>query len=99
MCNYRLLLYNFCTTEVVVHKKKSSKNAIYPDSEALKMINYDAKKCILEATFKNDRSYQYFDVSKKVWNNFLHVIRTGNSAGAFINQHIKPFYECVELPD
>jgi len=80
-------------------KKLSHKNAVYLNSEALKMINYDEGKRALEATFNNDRTYQYKNVDKDVWMEFLAVIRSGNSAGAFINQQIKPFYKCVEIVD
>ncbi len=72
-------------------------NAIYLDSEALKMINYDEEKHILEATFNNSRTYQYLQVSKNVWTDFLNAIYSGASAGAFINKEIKPFYKCVEI--
>ena len=79
-------------------KKFSHKNVVYLKSEAaLKMINYDEDKCILEATFNNNRTYHYENVAKKVWMDFLGVIRSGNSAGEFINQHIKPFYKCSEI--
>ncbi|MEP6466878.1 MAG: hypothetical protein ABJB05_11270 [Parafilimonas sp.] len=39
-------------------KKLSHKNTVYLNSEALKMINYNEAKHILEATFYNDRIYQ-----------------------------------------
>ena len=65
-------------------KKLSRKNTIYLDSEALKMINYG-------------RTYQYFKISNNIWMDFLSVIYSGGSAGAFINKEIKPFYECVEV--
>ncbi len=78
-------------------KKLSHKNAVYLNSEALKMINYDGGKKILEAMFNNNRWYQYFDVPIQVWMEFLAVIRSGDSAGAFINHQIKPFYKCVEI--
>jgi len=85
------------STRTYMMKRLSHKNAVYLTSDALKMINYDADKRVLEATFNNDRTYQYKNVTKKVWKDFLAVIRSGNSAGAFINQHIKPFYDCVEI--
>lgn len=78
-------------------KKLSHKTAIYLKSEALKMINYSDEKQILEATFNNDRTYQYLHVPVNIWLEFLNTIKAGDSAGAFINQHIKPFYECVEI--
>jgi hypothetical protein len=78
-------------------KKLSHKNAIYLNSEALKMINYDAAKHVLEATFNNDRVYQYKNVPENVWKDFLHAIHSDKSAGAFINQQIKPFYTCIEI--
>lgn len=78
-------------------RQLSQKNAVYVQSEALKMINYDEGKHILEAMFNNDRVYHYANVPQKVWKRFLKIIRDGESAGAFINQNIKPFYKCVEI--
>lgn len=78
-------------------KQLSHKNAVYLHSQALKMINYDKRKHILEATFNNDRIYHYTNVPHKIWKQFLEIIDDGESAGAFINQRIKPFYECVEV--
>jgi hypothetical protein len=77
-------------------KKLSHTNAIYLNSEALKMINYDEDAYILEATFNNNRTYQYFNF-KNIWTDFLTAIYSGESAGAFINKEIKPYYECVEV--
>ena len=78
-------------------KKLSPENAVYLNSEALKMINYDEAKQILEATFNNSRTYQYKNVPRKVWKDFLKIIHADESAGAFINQKIKPFYNCTEI--
>ena len=61
------------------------------------MINYDEDAHILEATFNNNRTYQYFKVSKNMWMDFLTAIYSGESAGGFINKEIKPFYECMEV--
>jgi hypothetical protein len=88
--------YNFYA-EIISMNRLSHKNAVYLQSEALKMVNYDAAKQVLEATFNGDRIYQYENVSEKVWENFLDIIQKGESAGAFINQHIKPFYKCDEV--
>lgn len=63
------------------------------------MINYAGRKQILEATFNNERTYQYLHVPEKAWMEFLTAIQAGESAGAFINQKIKPFYDCVELTE
>lgn len=78
-------------------KKLSHTNAIYLDSEALKMINYDEDNHILEATFNNGITYQYFKISKNIWKDFLNATYSGASAGAFINKEIKPFYKCVKI--
>ena len=78
-------------------KKLSHKNAIYLESEALKMINYSEHDNILEAKFTNDRTYLYKSVPKRIWEEFLTVINADLSAGAFINKKIKPYYECVEV--
>lgn len=78
-------------------KKLSHKTAIHLNSEALKKINYDEHKHILEATFSNGRTYQYTDVPEKIWKDFLNAIKSSDSAGAFINHQIKPFYKWVEI--
>lgn len=78
-------------------RKLSHNNAIYLDSEALKMINYDEDEHILEATFNNNRTYQYMQVSNSIWTDFLAAIYSGASAGAFINKEIKPYYKCIEV--
>jgi hypothetical protein len=77
-------------------KKLSHTNAIYLDSQALKMINYDEDEHILEATFNNDRTYQYKKVPNLIWLDLLKAMYKG-VADAFINKEIKPFYECVEI--
>ncbi|HEX5151840.1 MAG TPA: KTSC domain-containing protein [Parafilimonas sp.] len=80
-------------------KKLRHTNAIYLDSTALKMINYDEDALILEATFANDEIYWYLNVPVNIWTDFLNVIYSGASAGAFINKEIKPFYECIKITD
>jgi hypothetical protein len=81
----------------IADMKLGHKNAIYLKSEALKMINYDKTKHTLEAMFNNNRIYQYKSVPEKVWLKFLKIIEAGDSAGAFINKEIKPFYKCIEI--
>lgn len=78
-------------------KKLSPVNAVYLNSEALKMINYDESKNILEATFSNERTYHYLNVPENTWIEFLAVINSGESAGEFINRLVKPFYSCIEV--
>ena len=78
-------------------KKLLHTNAVYLDSQALKMINYDEDEHVLEATFNNNRTYHYKKVPQTIWSHFLNAIYRGASAGAFINKEIKPFYECVEI--
>jgi len=78
-------------------KKLSHNNAIYLESEALKMISYDEERYVLKATFNNNRTYQYMGVSNAVWVDFLNTIYSGASAGAFINKKIKPFYKYIEV--
>lgn len=78
-------------------KKLSPVNAVYLNSEALKKINYNESRNILEATFSNERTYQYMNVPGNIWIEFLAVINSGDSAGEFINTRIKPFYSCIEV--
>jgi KTSC domain len=76
-------------------KRISKKNAVYLNSEALKMINYDKGKNVLEAMFTNGITYQYLDVPESIWADFLTVIYSGKSAGTFINTKIKPFFKYI----
>ena len=46
---------------------------------------------------RNDRTYWYKSVPKKIWQEFLTVINADLSAGAFLNKKIKPFYDCIEI--
>ncbi len=78
-------------------KKSFHNNTIHLNSEALKTISYDEDTHILEATFSNNRTYQYIKMPKRVWKDFLKTITAGKSAGAFINKRIKPFYKYVEI--
>ena len=75
-------------------RKISHKNAIYVDSEALKMVNYSQDNHVLEAEFTNDRKYRYKSVPEAIWQEFVTVIKAGLSVGAYFNKKIKPFYEC-----
>lgn len=77
--------------------KKSFHNIPHLHSEALRSISYNEEKHILEATFANNRTYQYLKMPKKVWEDFLKTVKAGESAGAFINKRIKPFYKYVEI--
>ena len=78
-------------------KKVSHANAVYLNSEALKMINYDKDRNVLEAMFTNGSIYQYLDVPESIWEDFLTVIHSGKSAGTFINTAIKPFFKYTEI--
>jgi hypothetical protein len=78
-------------------KSNFQKNAIHLNSSALKVLYYNEDKHMLTATFNNDRTYHYINVPKKLWKEFLSVIDSGKSAGAFINKHVKPFYKSVEI--
>ena len=78
-------------------KSNFQKNAIRLNSSALKALHYNESEHILTTTFNNDRTYHYINVPKKIWKEFLSVIGSGKSAGAFMNKHIKPFYKSIEL--
>jgi hypothetical protein len=77
--------------------KLTHKNAIYLDSDALKMVNYSKDKHILEAEFYNDRIYRYKSVPESIWQEFLTVIKAGLSVAAYFNKKIKPVYEFEEV--
>ena len=78
-------------------KKLPPKNAIYLDTEALRMVNYSEDDVILEAKFDDDHTYWYKSVPRRIWQEFLTVIHADLSAAAFLNKKIKPFYDCIEI--
>ncbi len=78
-------------------KKNLQKKAVRLNSSALKALDYNEDKNMLTATFNNNRTYHYINVPEKLWKEFLSVIDSGKSAGAFINKHIKPFYKSIEI--
>jgi hypothetical protein len=88
--------YDFLDSLIVV-MNNNSKNIIHLNSTALKMLRYNEGKHILTATFSNERTYHYINVPKKLWKDFVAVIHSGRSAGAFMNKYIKPFYKSVEI--
>src|SRR5690348_10929089 len=88
--------HKFFVAEIKTHTMKKHlphKNAIYIDSEALKMVNYSEDKHILEAQFINNRKYWYKAVPETIWQEFVTVIKAGLSIGAYFNKKIKPYYE------
>ena len=66
-------------------------------SSAVNIINYSADEKILEIEYSNEKVYWYFDVPITVWKQLLKIIDTGESAGEFINKHIKPIYRFEEV--
>jgi hypothetical protein len=83
--------------QTTMKKHSPHKNAIYIDSEALKMVNYSEDKHILEAQFLNGGKYRYKSVPATIWQEFVTVINAGLSVGAYFNKKIKPYYECEEI--
>lgn len=61
-----------------------------PESTAFSEIGYDYDNYTLVVTFRNnDRTYFFYDVPKKVWDEF----RNSKALGTYFNNNIKDFYD------
>ncbi len=64
-----------------------------PDSSSLASIVYDPSDGTLEVVYRRSGlSYRYFDVPRDVHK----ALVDSESKGAFLNQVIKPNFECVQ---
>lgn len=63
------------------------------ESEAATAIGYDPETATLRVWYTGGRVYDYYDVPPAESANLLHA----DSLGAYLNQFIKPRYECEEL--
>ena len=63
------------------------------ESEAIKAVGYDDDRRALRVTYHNDKSYEYLDVSPEEYRQFMQA----ESRGAYMNEVIKPTYECREV--
>lgn len=83
-------------------QRLSRKNAVYtPRSGTTSMVNYYAGHHILEVQFIEGDVYHYTRVPAKVWKELVTIIKSGGSAGTYINKQIKPKYdyEKIESPE
>jgi hypothetical protein len=64
------------------------------DSEALAAVDYDGRRHILRATFRQSRrTYDYFDVPPGAYSALL----LAKSKGAWFNEHIRDHYRHREV--
>ena len=63
------------------------------NSRAIRSVAYDPELLILEIEFTNGGIYQYYRVPPATYEEFC----TADSKGTFVNQSIKPHFECLEI--
>jgi hypothetical protein len=63
------------------------------DSSAIRSAAYDPELLILEIEFSNGGIYHYYRVPPATYQQFC----AADSKGAFVNQSIKPNFECREI--
>lgn len=59
------------------------------ESSDVVAIGYDPKESLLEVEFRGDRTYQYFDVPKDIYDHFMRADSYGTYFNAHINKHYK----------
>lgn len=62
-------------------------------SSNIKAIGYNPSSCILEIEFKKSGVYQYKDVPKDVYQDFINA----TSHGSYFHRHIKGRYSYIKL--
>ncbi len=70
-----------------VNKDNVTKESFQCNSEAIKMVEYNYGSLILTVVFNSGKSYEYFDVPRKVYDD----LKRSESKGKFINTIIKKF--------
>jgi len=63
------------------------------NSRAIRSVAYDPELLILEIEFTNGGIYQYYPVPPATYEEFC----AADSKGTFVNQRIKPNFECREI--
>ena len=63
------------------------------NSEAIREIEYFEDEEVLEIMFTSGKTYKYYAVEQKVYNDFLKA----DSKGRFYNERIKGYYDSVKL--
>jgi len=58
-----------------------------PDSSQIKSIGYDSDTKVFEIVYKNNATYEYYDVPPALW----FAAQTANSIGKFVNEFIKSY--------
>lgn len=70
-----------------VNKENVTQESFQCNSEAIKMVEYNYGTLTLTVVFNSGKSYEYFDVPRKVYDDF----KQSKSKGKFINTIIKKF--------
>lgn len=79
-------------------KRFFSSNKLYtPTSQSTVYIDYSAAKKQLEVEFTGGKTYHYFGVEPKIWDEYKNTVLSGGSSGEYVNFIIKPNYAYEEL--
>ncbi|NII24126.1 KTSC domain-containing protein [Pseudoflavitalea sp. X16] len=79
-------------------KRLTNRNKIYtPSSETTVSLNYSPVSEVLEVEFTGGKVYHYLKVEPEIWDEFVTLIKSGGSAGIFVNKRIKTYYDDVRL--
>lgn len=62
------------------------------NSSNIEKFRYNVEYQVLEVEFKSGAMYQYFDVPPGIYQEFVSVVRSGGSAGKYLNSSIKGYY-------
>lgn len=65
---------------------------VYVKSSSIRTVGYDPRTQTLEIEFVGHSVYRYLRVPKEIYQ----ALMAAESKGAFVNQIIKPYFECIE---
>ncbi|SCC15561.1 KTSC domain-containing protein [Chitinophaga costaii] len=63
-----------------------------PRSKSILMAGYDARRRVMTVVYTGGTAYDYQDVPSSLWEQYENEIDNGGSAGAFINNEVKPYF-------
>ena len=72
----------------------TSLHHVFTNSTALDRAEYDLETCVLDLRYAGGDRYSYFMVPRGIYDALI----AAPSAGAFVNERIKPRYRCEIEP-